>query len=178
MARVTIVPVNITGLSSGSILAGSAVGCDATGTGTGFVSWSSLSSPLGVQWINNGLSFLVVSNGATATAANILAPGVDGSDRHWPVARPAQHGLINAKLRLLVGQAGRIVEQELGAHEADTIGVVRVRVRKIGETLNVDVKLHRFAAPSDWRPRQKDARRRALPSMGFATVFEISDPRG
>ena len=72
MARITISPVNLTSLSTGSFLAGSAVGCDATGTGTAFASWSSLGSPLGVQWINNGYSFLVVSNGATATAANIL----------------------------------------------------------------------------------------------------------
>jgi len=72
MARITISPVNLTSLSTGSILAGSAVGCDATGTGTAFASWSSLGSPLGVQWINNGYSFLVVTNGATATAADIL----------------------------------------------------------------------------------------------------------
>jgi hypothetical protein len=72
MARVTISPVNLTSLSTGSFLAGSAVGCDATGTGTAFASWSSLGSPLGVQWINNGYSFLVVTNGATATAADIL----------------------------------------------------------------------------------------------------------
>jgi hypothetical protein len=72
MARITISPVNLTSLSTGSFLAGSAVGCDATGTGTAFASWSSLGSPLGVQWINNGYSFLVVTNGATATAADIL----------------------------------------------------------------------------------------------------------
>jgi hypothetical protein len=72
VARITISPVNLTSLSTGSFLAGSAVGCDATGTGTAFASWSSLGSPLGVQWINNGYSFLVVTNGATATAADIL----------------------------------------------------------------------------------------------------------
>jgi hypothetical protein len=72
MARITISPVNLTSLSTGSFLAGSAVGCDATGTGTAFASWSSLGSPLGVQYINNGYQFLVVTNGATATAADIL----------------------------------------------------------------------------------------------------------
>jgi hypothetical protein len=72
MARVTITPVTLSNLSSGTILAGSAVGCDATGTGTGFASWASLGSPLGVQFQNNGTQFLVVTNGATVTAADIL----------------------------------------------------------------------------------------------------------
>jgi hypothetical protein len=72
MSRVTLSPVVINSLSSGSILAGSAVGCDATGTGTGFATWASLGSPGGVQYVNSGYQFLVVSNGATATAADIL----------------------------------------------------------------------------------------------------------
>ena len=72
MARVTIVPSNITGLSSG-FLAGSAVAATPPAPAPVSCSWST--SALG-RVDNNGLSFLVVSNGATATAANILAPGV------------------------------------------------------------------------------------------------------
>jgi len=70
--RITIQPVTLGNLSTGNIMQGSAVGCDATGTGTGFASWTSLGSPLGVQYLNNGNQFLVVSNGATASAADIL----------------------------------------------------------------------------------------------------------
>jgi hypothetical protein len=74
MARVTIQPytVNAQALSGLSIFQGSGPGCDATATGTAFATWSSLGSPLGVQFVNNGTQFLMVTNGATATAANVL----------------------------------------------------------------------------------------------------------
>lgn len=74
MARVTISPytINAQALSGLGIFQGTGPGCDATATGTAFATWSSLGSPLGVQYVNNGTQFLLVTNGATATAANVL----------------------------------------------------------------------------------------------------------
>ena len=74
MARVTIQPysINAQALAGLGIFQGSGPGCDATATGTAFASWSSLGSPLGIQYVNNGTQFLLVTNGATATAANVL----------------------------------------------------------------------------------------------------------
>lgn len=72
--RVTIQPytINAQALSGLGIAQGSGPGCDATATGTAFASWASLGSPLGIQYVNNGSQFLLVTNGATATAANVL----------------------------------------------------------------------------------------------------------
>jgi hypothetical protein len=74
MARVTILPysINTQALAGLGIVQGSGPGCDATATGTAFASWSSLGSPLGIQFVNNGAQFLLVTNGATPTAANVL----------------------------------------------------------------------------------------------------------
>jgi hypothetical protein len=72
--RVTIQPytINAQALSGLGIFTGSGPGCDATGTGTAFASWASLGTPLGIQYVNNGTQFLMVTNGATVTAANVL----------------------------------------------------------------------------------------------------------
>jgi hypothetical protein len=79
MARVTISSVSLNSIAlSGTalMLPAATPGCDATGTGSAFATWTSLGitggAAGGVQFVNNGTLFLLVTNGATASTAQVL----------------------------------------------------------------------------------------------------------
>jgi hypothetical protein len=76
-----------------------------------------------------------------------VAAGVESPDRHRPLAGPAQHGVVSQVLRLLIRQPGFLPEQKLGSHEADAVGILRVRMLEILHTLNVDQEPYFLSAP-------------------------------
>ena len=70
----------------------------------------------------------------------LVAAGIDGADGDRLAARPLQHLAVGGVLRLLVGQARRLAEQELGAHQPDAVAggnVDRIDVGRVG-----DIDLH------------------------------------
>ena len=91
MARLSIAAytINAQALGGLSVMQGSGPGVDATGTGNAFVSWASVGSPLGVQFVNNGTQFLLVTNGATPTAANVLVGRKGGGPGGLPAFNQA-----------------------------------------------------------------------------------------
>ena len=81
-------------------------------------------------------------------------------------------------LRLLIRQPGRIVEQEFRSHQTDAVGVARIGMRQIGNTLNIDEKTHRLVVPGNRRPAQKISGLGAVANIGRAAGLEVGEPRG
>ena len=68
----------------------------------------------------------------------LVAAGVERPDRDRALAGPAQNRVVGLILHLLVRQAGLLAEQKFGAHQPDAVGILRVRMRKIFDPLDVD----------------------------------------
>ena len=62
---------------------------------------------------------------------------------------PAQrkHGVVGQILRFLVRQSCFPAEQKLGAHQADAVGILRVRVLEVLDTLDIDQEPYLLSAP-------------------------------
>ena len=60
-----------------------------------------------------------------------VAARVESPDRHRTLAGPAKNGVVCQVLRLLVRQPGFLPEQKLGSHQADAVGILRIRVLEV-----------------------------------------------
>lgn len=91
---------------------------------------------------------------------------------------PTQHRIVSLKLRLLVGQAAPLRQQKLGAHQADAIGILRVGVLEIVDSLDIDEQLDPLATPRCRGPPQDRTGGRPALAMAFAPLLEQADLLG
>ena len=89
----------------------------------------------------------------------LVAAGVECPDGDRALARPAQNGVIGLILRLLIGQSGLLAEQKFGAHQPDAVGILRIRVLKILDALDIDQQPYLLARPRRGGAAQNGTRR-------------------
>ena len=85
----------------------------------------------------------------------LVAAGIDGADGDRLAAGPFQHLAVGRVLRLLVRQAGRLAEQEFGAHQPDAVAGGDIDRIDIGGVGDIDLHADRRAGVGGGRAQQE-----------------------
>jgi hypothetical protein len=76
-----------------------------------------------------------------------VAARIEGPDRHRTFAGPAKNSIVCQVLRLLVWQSALLPKQKLGAHQANAVGILRIRVLEVPDVLDIDQEAYLLATP-------------------------------
>ena len=103
----------------------------------------------------------------------LVAACIERADDHGPALRPLDEAAVGAILVLLAWQRAAIVEQELGAHQADAIADRRVERAELVGMRDVEADADARAVARDGRAvceRRRGGAQRGLPLRFFVEI--------